>query len=60
VTDTKVSKQVGIRLPNEMYDAAAKLAQEQRRPLGWILRDFIEEGLAREAKMGAKSKTAKR
>jgi hypothetical protein len=26
------------------------LAKEQRRPVGWIIRDFIEAGLAREAK----------
>jgi predicted DNA-binding protein len=50
MTDSKISRQVGVRLANETHDALIRLAKEQRRPLGWIIRDFIEAGLAREAK----------
>ena len=50
MTDTKISRQVGVRLPNETHAALIRLAKEQRRPLGWVIRDFIEAGLAREAK----------
>jgi predicted DNA-binding protein len=56
VTDTRISRQIGVRLPNETHDALTKLAKEQRRPLGWLVRDFIEAGLAREATQKAKRK----
>ncbi len=48
MTNTKISRQVGVRLANETHDALTKLAKEQRRPLGWVIRDFIEAGLQRE------------
>jgi predicted DNA-binding protein len=57
MTDTKISRQVGVRLANETHDALTKLAKEQRRPLGWIIRDFIEAGLAREAKKARAKKS---
>jgi predicted transcriptional regulator len=42
---TKISTQVGIRLPNEMHAQLAFIAQVERRSLGWVARDLIEEGL---------------
>jgi hypothetical protein len=48
MTNSKISRQVGVRLANETHDALTRLAKEQRRPLGWVIRDFIEAGLQRE------------
>jgi predicted transcriptional regulator len=48
MSDTKVSTQIGVRVPHAMRDALAALAKEQRRSVGFIVRDFIAEGLRRE------------
>ena len=50
MSDTKVSTQIGVRVPHAMRDALAALAKEQRRSVGFIVRDFIDEGLQRTAK----------
>ena len=50
MNDTKVSKQIGVRVPNAMYAALVALAKAQRRSVGFVIRDFIDAGLRREAK----------
>jgi predicted transcriptional regulator len=42
---TKISTQVGIRLPNEMHAELAFIAKVERRSLGWVAKDLIAEGL---------------
>jgi predicted DNA-binding protein len=54
--DTKISTQIGVRIPFEMRDALVALAKEQRRSVGFVVRDFIEAGLAREAKKATRAK----
>jgi predicted HicB family RNase H-like nuclease len=51
MTDTKSSKQIGVRVPNAMHAALAALAKAQRRSIGFVVRDFIEDGLRREARV---------
>jgi predicted DNA-binding protein len=50
MSDTNTSTQIGVRVPFEMRDALVALAKAQRRSVGFVVRDFIEAGLAREAK----------
>jgi predicted HicB family RNase H-like nuclease len=58
MTDTKVSKQIGVRVPNELHAELVKLAKAQRRSVGWIVRDLVEQGLAREAKRSTRRQSA--
>jgi predicted DNA-binding protein len=54
VSDSKVSRQIGVRLPLDMYATLDALAKAQRRSIGFLVRDFVAEGLEREAKVKAK------
>jgi predicted transcriptional regulator len=58
MTDNKVSKQIGVRVPNDMHAALSALARSHRRSVGFVVRDFIDEGLRREAR-DAKTKKAR-
>ena len=57
MASTKTSKQLGVRVPNSMHAALVVLAREERRSVGFVVKDFIAAGLAREAK---KPKSTKR
>jgi hypothetical protein len=55
MTDTKVSKQIGVRVPLAMYAKLAALAKAERRGVGFIVKDLVDEGLQRreaQAKRG--------
>jgi predicted DNA-binding protein len=63
MTNTRISKQIGVRIPNEMHDALAALAKRERRSVGFMIRDFVEEGMQRAnagKKSAAKATVAKR
>jgi hypothetical protein len=47
MTDTKVSKQIGVRVPLAMYAKLAALAKAERRGVGFIVKDLVDEGLRR-------------
>jgi hypothetical protein len=56
MSNTKVSTQIGVRVPNAMHVALVALAKAERRSIGFIVKDFIDAGLAREAKRKPKAR----
>ena len=47
MTNTKISTQIGARIPNELNDALVAFAEEERRTIGWVVRAALEDYLKR-------------
>ena len=54
MSNTRISKQIGVRIPNEMHDALAALAKRERRSVGFLIRDAIAADLARREQAAVK------
>jgi hypothetical protein len=57
---SKISTTVGVRMPHEVHAELIKYAAAERRTVSWVIKDFVEQGLRRAARLDAPGASAKR